>query len=139
MIDRQHISSLEEMRRFAGQLATQMNGGVWCLDGPMGAGKTTLVTMLCKEWGVTDPVSSPTYGLLNVYTRPLGTPVHHFDFYRLTRPEEALDIGAEEYFESGDLCLVEWPSRVAELLPEACSWVFIRTVDSGRWVTVETP
>ena len=84
---------------------------------PMGAGKTTLVAELCRQLGVYDESASPTFSILNEYHGPDGTPVYHFDFYRLESPAEAFDIGAEDYFYSGAYCFVEWPDVVETILP----------------------
>ncbi|MCB2410169.1 tRNA (adenosine(37)-N6)-threonylcarbamoyltransferase complex ATPase subunit type 1 TsaE [Hymenobacter lucidus] len=86
-------------------------------EGEMGAGKTTLIKALCATMGVLDDVSSPTFALVNEYRDARDQPIYHFDFYRLDDPQEAVNIGALEYFDSGYLCLIEWPSRVAALLP----------------------
>lgn len=86
--------------------------------GSMGAGKTTFITALCREMGVRDDVTSPTFTLVNEYRDGRGNPVYHFDFYRINRLSEALDIGLFEYFDSGAPCLVEWPEMIEELLPE---------------------
>jgi tRNA threonylcarbamoyladenosine biosynthesis protein TsaE len=86
-------------------------------EGEMGAGKTTLIRALCAALGVADDVSSPTFALVNEYRDGRDQPVYHFDFYRIDSEEEAERIGASEYFDSGYLCLVEWPARVAGLLP----------------------
>ena len=90
---------------------------VVAFEGEMGAGKTTLIRALCAELGVADEVSSPTFALVNEYRGGRGQPLYHFDFYRLDSEEEAARLGLAEYFDSGYLCLVEWPSRVAGLLP----------------------
>jgi tRNA threonylcarbamoyladenosine biosynthesis protein TsaE len=90
---------------------------VVALYGGMGAGKTTLVKALCEAMGIAGTVNSPTFALVNEYRRPNGEPVYHFDFYRINKPEEAFDLGYEEYFFSGHLCLVEWPELIAPLLP----------------------
>ncbi|MCC3156970.1 tRNA (adenosine(37)-N6)-threonylcarbamoyltransferase complex ATPase subunit type 1 TsaE [Hymenobacter sp. 15J16-1T3B] len=87
------------------------------LEGEMGAGKTTLIKALCAALGVQDDVSSPTFSLVNEYRDARQRPVYHFDFYRIDSVDEALRIGAQEYFDSGYLCLIEWPSRVGPLLP----------------------
>ena len=84
----------------------------------MGAGKTTFITALCEALGVRDVVNSPTFTIVNEYRDGAGEPVYHFDFYRINRLSEALDIGLYEYFDSGALCLVEWPEMIEELLPE---------------------
>lgn len=86
--------------------------------GAMGAGKTSFITALCAELGVPDLVNSPTFTLVNEYRDGAGAPVFHFDFYRINRLSEALDIGLFEYFDSGALCLVEWPEMIEELLPD---------------------
>jgi tRNA threonylcarbamoyladenosine biosynthesis protein TsaE len=86
--------------------------------GAMGAGKTTFITALCRELGVEDVVNSPTFTIVNEYRDRNDDPVYHFDFYRINRLSEALDIGLYEYFDSGSLCLVEWPEMIEELLPE---------------------
>ena len=86
---------------------------------PMGAGKTTFITALCKRLGVQeDAVSSPTFAIVNEYRTGSGEPLYHFDFYRIENVAEALDIGIFEYFDSGALCLMEWPENIEPLLPE---------------------
>ncbi len=90
---------------------------VVAFEGEMGAGKTTLIRALAATLGVADDVSSPTFALVNEYRDGRDRPVYHFDFYRIDSIEEAERIGAVEYFDSGYLCLVEWPARVAALLP----------------------
>ncbi len=91
---------------------------VWLFYGEMGAGKTTLIKALCHEWGVEDSVSSPTFALVNEYQRANGDLMYHFDFYRIEDEEEAIDIGIDEYFYSQRHCLVEWPAKIRNLLPE---------------------
>ncbi|SFH11086.1 tRNA (adenosine(37)-N6)-threonylcarbamoyltransferase complex ATPase subunit type 1 TsaE [Pedobacter insulae] len=86
-------------------------------EGEMAAGKTTLIKSFCSALGVTEVVSSPTFSIVNEYESAKG-PMYHFDFYRLKNLQEAYDIGYEEYFYSGNYCLVEWPTKVEELLPE---------------------
>ncbi|QNH60604.1 tRNA (adenosine(37)-N6)-threonylcarbamoyltransferase complex ATPase subunit type 1 TsaE [Hymenobacter sediminicola] len=88
-----------------------------CFEGEMGAGKTTFIKALCQSMGVQDEVSSPTFALVNEYRDAQNQPIYHFDFYRLNEPVEAVGIGALEYFDSGYLCLIEWPSRIEALLP----------------------
>ena len=87
-------------------------------QGAMGAGKTTFITAVCEALGVQDVVCSPTFTIVNEYRDRDGEPVYHFDFYRINRLSEALDIGLYEYFDSGALCLIEWPEMIEELLPE---------------------
>lgn len=94
------------------------NHSIWLFEGEMGAGKTTLIKAVCQQLGVVDQVSSPTFSIVNHYQTQNGASIYHFDFYRIKSEEEALDIGVEEYFYSGDICLIEWPSLVGQLIPE---------------------
>ena len=98
--------------------------------GSMGAGKTTFITAVCRELGVQDTVTSPTFTIVNEYRDGEGEPVYHFDFYRINRLSEALDIGLYEYFDSGALCLVEWPEMIEELLPDDALKVQILVEDA---------
>lgn len=99
--------------------------------GSMGAGKTTFITALCNALGVEDIVTSPTFTIVNEYKDAKGEYVYHFDFYRINRLSEAMDIGLFEYFDSGCLCLMEWPEMVQELLPEETLKVQILTDDEN--------
>ena len=85
---------------------------------PMGAGKTTFTTAICKTLGVTDPVGSPTFAIVNEYMRADGDPMYHFDFYRINKLQEAVEIGLYDYLDSGFLCIMEWPENIEDLLPE---------------------
>lgn len=91
---------------------------IWVLVGEMGAGKTTLTKAIGKALGIIDTVHSPTFSIVNEYLTVKEDTVFHFDFYRLETPEEALNIGVEDYFYSGNLCLIEWPQKIGGLLPE---------------------
>ena len=93
---------------------------------PMGAGKTTFTTAVFKRLGVTDTVCSPTFTIINEYVTEDGRTVYHFDFYRINKLSEAVDIGLEDYLYSGNLCLMEWPENVEELLPEDTLKVHIK-------------
>ena len=86
--------------------------------GKMGVGKTTLIKEMCRQLGVVDNVCSPTFAIINAYSTAEGTPVYHFDFYRMKSAEEAYDIGYEEYFYSGEYCFTEWTEKIVELLPD---------------------
>ena len=87
-------------------------------SGFLGAGKTTLIREIAARLGSDDVVTSPTFAIINQYAAAEGRTLYHFDFYRIDRLEEAYDFGYEEYFDSGDLCLVEWPEKIEPLLPE---------------------
>lgn len=98
----------------------------------MGAGKTTFITALCRRMGVrSDAVGSPTFAIVNEYRTASGDPVFHFDFYRITKLEEALDIGLYDYLDSGAPCLMEWAENIAPLLPEETLVVSIDVADDG--------
>ena len=114
------VSALADLPAAARQVAAvlaEANLPVVALEGEMGAGKTTFVRALAAALGVADAVSSPTFSLVNEYRDGRDQPVYHFDFYRIDSVGEAERMGAGEYFDSGYLCLVEWPGRVAALLP----------------------
>ncbi len=98
---------------------------------PMGAGKTTFTTALCRRLGVGDSVCSPTFTIVNEYMTGSGDPVYHFDFYRINKVAEALDIGFYDYMDSGSLCLIEWPENIEELLPEETLRVSIKVNEDG--------
>ena len=121
----------------ARELLDALNGRtVVALRGEMGAGKTTLIRALAEVMGVEDQVTSPTFALVNEYRSAKGERLFHFDFYRIDDLREAYDLGYEEYFYSGDLCLVEWPEKVEPLLPEEVVELTIR-VDSPTERTFE--
>ena len=86
--------------------------------GAMGAGKTTFIKALCEELGVREPVTSPTFAIVNEYQAQNSSTIYHFDFYRIKRLEEAYDMGFEDYLYSGHLCLIEWPELIEDLLPD---------------------
>ena len=114
------LPTLAELPAAAVQLRAAISEAgcpIVAFEGEMGAGKTTLIRALCAVLGVADDVSSPTFALVNEYRDGNEQPVYHFDFYRIDSEDEAERIGASEYFDSGYLCLVEWPARVAGLLP----------------------
>ncbi len=112
------IHNLSELSTVAEHLLYFANGDkFFVFEGEMAAGKTTFIKTFCELLGINDVVSSPTFSIVNEYESPNGV-VYHFDFYRLKNIQEAFDIGYEDYFYSRNYCLIEWPQKVEELLPE---------------------
>ncbi|MDE7496181.1 MAG: tRNA (adenosine(37)-N6)-threonylcarbamoyltransferase complex ATPase subunit type 1 TsaE [Muribaculaceae bacterium] len=111
---------------------------IFAFNGAMGAGKTTLISEICRRLGAEeDELVSPTFSIVNEYTAADGTPIYHFDFYRIDDMRDALDLGLEEYFESGGWCFMEWPEKVAPLLPEETVEVTIEELpDSSRLLSL---
>lgn len=123
---------LEELEEVAAKvLDVGRNETVWLLNGAMGAGKTTFVKALGKVMGVMNNVQSPTFSIVNEYITMEGETIYHFDCYRLKNTAEAYDIGLEEYLDSGYICLIEWPDRIEELLPNSYVEIHISGLISG--------
>ena len=135
------IAKLEEIDKVAQDFIryiseSDLQSNIFAFYGKMGAGKTTFIKAICKALGVKDIVNSPTFTIINEYKSAKGFPIYHFDFYRINKLQEAYDIGVEEYFAGGGLCLIEWPEKIAEILPEDCISVTI-TTNSDLSRTVE--
>ena len=112
------IDSLSDLKQVAREVVESLDGRtVVLLRGEMGAGKTTLISRIAAYLGAEDNVTSPTFALVNQYEGS-ECRIYHFDFYRIDTIEEVFDLGYEEYFYSGDLCLIEWSEKIGELLPE---------------------
>lgn len=90
---------------------------IFCFQGELGSGKTTLISGCCSYLGSTDTMSSPTFSIVNEYKLPNGK-IYHFDLYRMKSLEEIMDIGFEEYIHSGHYCFIEWPEKVKKILPQ---------------------
>mgnify|MGYP003504727699 CR=1 FL=1 len=126
------IDSLSELPRVAEAVIEALDGrSVVLLRGGMGAGKTTLVSRIAALLGAEDTVTSPTFALVNQYEGQQCR-IYHFDFYRIDSIEEVFDLGYEEYFYSGDLCLVEWPEKIEPLIPDAAMVVRITAGDDEQ-------
>ncbi len=132
------IPSLDRIDDAAQQFVAQIGlRRVFAFYGSMGAGKTTFIKAVCKQLGVSDAVTSPTFAIVNEYASDMG-PVYHFDFYRIKNLAEVMDIGFEDYVYSGNLCLMEWPELIEELLPENTIKVNISVAEDGvRAVTMD--
>jgi tRNA threonylcarbamoyladenosine biosynthesis protein TsaE len=109
--------TLKEITEVAKDVISNSKNKILLFYGEMGVGKTTLIKEIVKQLGILDTVSSPTFSLVNEYHSNSGEKVYHFDFYRINKEEEAMDMGIEEYFDSDSWCLVEWPNKVENLLP----------------------
>lgn len=113
------IRSTAELSKAAKMLLENFGSQrIFAFYGNMGAGKTTFIKALCRELGSTDNVTSPTFAIINEYSSDKGYFIYHFDFYRIKNIQEAFDLGYEEYFDSGHYCLIEWPEKIEQLLPE---------------------
>lgn len=129
------IPSLEALPQAAEQFKQAMTDAtVFAFNGEMGAGKTTFITALCRALGVADDeaTGSPTFSIVNEYRSDTTAElIYHFDLYRLENLEQAFDIGIEDYFDSGALCLIEWPDVVADILPDDTVRVDITLLPDG--------
>lgn len=123
----------EDIKQAAKQFVETMGENtVFAFYGKMGAGKTTFIKAVCKELGVADTVTSPTFAIVNEYEAAGGRPIYHFDFYRIKKVSEAYDMGCEEYFYSGHPCFIEWPELIEEVLPEETVNVTIEALSNGE-------
>ncbi|MDO5482600.1 MAG: tRNA (adenosine(37)-N6)-threonylcarbamoyltransferase complex ATPase subunit type 1 TsaE [Bacteroidaceae bacterium] len=104
---------------------------VFAFYGKMGVGKTTFIKAVCEEMGVEDVINSPTFAIVNEYVDGNGEPIYHFDFYRIKKEQEVLDIGYEDYVYSGNVCFMEWPELIENLLPEEIVKVTIQEEEDG--------
>lgn len=112
---------------------------VLMFDGEMGVGKTTLILKIIEQLGAQESGSSPTFSLVNEYSSQQGEPIYHFDFYRIESEDEIYDIGYEEYFFSGNYCLVEWPEKMGSLYPEDAVEIKIEQKGKTRSIKVNLP
>lgn len=138
-------AQLEELPAAAEEIiAYCAEENVWVFDGKMGAGKTTLIKEIARQLHIHEVVSSPTFPIINEYSDAKGNPVYHFDFYRVNQPEEALDLGVEEYFYSGNYCWIEWAEKISAYIPEKIALIsievgekdereiFIKLIEDGK-------
>jgi tRNA threonylcarbamoyladenosine biosynthesis protein TsaE len=124
--------NLDEIEVVANQILDTNPEKVILFNGEMGAGKTTFIKVLCKQLGVKNPTSSPTFSLVNEYQITNNQLVYHFDVYRLKNQNEALDMGIEDYLYSGNWCFIEWSEKIPDLIPEKHSVVTISVLNNGK-------
>ena len=126
------IHSIEDITPAAQEFIAAMGDNtVFAFYGKMGAGKTTFIKAVCQALGVTDVINSPTFAIVNEYLDGQGSPIYHFDFYRIKRQQEVLDIGYEDYIYSGCVCFMEWPELIEDILPEETVRVSIEEQPDG--------
>jgi ATPase, YjeE family len=139
-----HIQSIDKIQEAAKEFIDYISNSpsqsnIFAFYGKMGGGKTTFIKAICKELGVTDNVSSPTFTIVNEYKAAKGFPIYHFDFYRINKISEAYDIGIDEYFSGDGICLIEWPEKIVEIIPNDTIQVFIYVnADDSRTIEIDT-
>ena len=126
------IFSIDQLEEVAQQIITRNPKKVILFHGEMGVGKTTLIKQLCKTLGVVGATSSPTFSLVNEYEADANQLVYHFDFYRLNKEEEALDMGIDDYLYSDNWCFIEWAEKIPNLIPETHSVITISQLPDGK-------
>ena len=112
----EYVYNLDNINKASKLVVDNIKTTVVRIDGKMGAGKTKIISNICMQLGVKEVITSPTFSLINTYQSTNG-PIYHFDFYRLQNSNEALDIGIEEYLESGNVCFLEWAEKIENHLP----------------------
>ena len=114
-------------------IALMGDNTVFAFYAPMGTGKTTFIKAVCEELGVSDVINSPTFSIINEYrSDQTGELIYHFDCYRLNKIEDALNLGVEDYFDSGSLCFIEWPELLGPILPNDTVHVRIEELEDGK-------
>ena len=129
--------TLSQLDEVAKQIIAESKSKVLLFYGEMGNGKTTLIKALCKALGVSDPVTSPTFSIVNEYLGTQNTLLYHFDCYRIEEEEEILDIGFDQYLENGDWIFIEWPQKIENLLPTNSQEIKISNLNmNSRFIEV---
>jgi len=134
------IDDIEKIRLQAAEFISTTGIGcgssecnIFAFEGVMGVGKTTFIKAICEELGVENVINSPTFSIINEYqSATTGLIIYHFDFYRISNLNEVLDLGIEEYFDSGNICFIEWPEIIQPFLPENTIFVSITEQSDGR-------
>ena len=133
------IQSLSDIKNSAKQfLNITKEKKVFAFYGKMGVGKTTFIKHLCKALGTVDNITSPSFAIVNEYQTKNNYAIFHFDFYRIKNIKEAIDIGTEEYFYSGNICFIEWPEKIEDILPEETVIVeIVENQDGSREIKIK--
>jgi tRNA threonylcarbamoyladenosine biosynthesis protein TsaE len=127
------INSIEEIHDTAKKFVKKIGDKkIFAFNGKMGAGKTTFIKAICEVMGVKETINSPTFSIVNEYEAADGSIIYHFDCYRINKIQEALDLGAEEYLYSGNLCFIEWSENIAPLLPDTLVNVDIHEIENKK-------
>ena len=127
------INSIEEIHATAKKFLEEIGDKkIFAFNGKMGAGKTTFIKAICEVMGVKETINSPTFSIVNEYEAADGRIIYHFDCYRINKIQEAIDLGAEEYLYSGNLCFIEWSENIAPILPDSLVNVDIEEVENGK-------
>jgi len=124
--------SLRELPKIAKEIIASAKNKTLLFYGEMGVGKTSLIKEICKQLGVLDTISSPTFSLVNEYQTKSNEKVYHFDFYRIEDEEEALDMGIDDYFYNNEWCLIEWPENIENLLPLDAVRIQLTILENGQ-------
>ena len=131
------IRKEEELCAVAKMILEKYNSKIFLFYGEMGVGKTSFIKKFCKELGVTDIVSSPTFSIVNQYSNVNDEIIYHFDFYRTEKKEEVFDIGYEEYLFSSSYCFIEWPEKIEDLLPTNYLKINMKLDDNNRIINIQ--
>lgn len=127
----------EDLDLISSEILNRCHSKKIAFHGSMGAGKTTLIKHICKQLEVIDVVNSPTFSIVNEYISRMNQTVYHFDFYRIENKQEVVDIGIDTYFDDSAICLVEWPSKIGDLLPPDFAHIHIHQEDDKRIIKLE--
>lgn len=132
------VYTLPDLEHIAQELLSYSHSNIICLYGPMGVGKTTLVKKIIKKLNIDDPGNSPTFGIVNEYTKNNKIIAYHFDFYRINDIDEVWDLGIEEYLDSGKYIFIEWPELINEILPNHRTEIYLSLMTTGnREITIK--
>lgn len=131
------IRKEEELCDIAKVILEKYNSKIFLFYGEMGVGKTSFIKKFCKELGVSDVVSSPTFSIVNQYSNVNDDIIYHFDLYRTEKQDEVFDIGYEEYLFSSSYCFIEWPEKLEDLLPTNYLKINMKLDDNNRIINIK--